>query len=95
VRTAAVAGLSQDLGVGKGSVKRAFGSLQAIDVGKQAVKANYATQKSMDNRWRLKTATDPKRSLYVKPATGTVNKDQKLVTFHGVSGSINIRAHGT
>jgi len=49
----------------------------------------------MDNQWRLKTATDSKRSLYVKPATGTVNKDQKLVTFHGVSGSINIRAHGT
>jgi hypothetical protein len=74
-------------------VGTALGGLQAIDVGKASVKGNYDTQGSIAKQWQVGT-TDTKRSLYVKPATGDVVKEQKFVNFHGQTGSINIKALG-
>jgi hypothetical protein len=75
-------------------VGRSIEPLQAIDVGKQSVKANYATEKNREAGWKLKDPGDVKRSLYVKAAGGDVKKELKPVAFHKQPGVINAAALG-
>jgi hypothetical protein len=99
VKKAAKETLSRDLSVdhklvSKGAVEKALGTLQAIDIGKESIKGNYQTGPSRDRGWNLQHPGDAKKSLYVKPATGTAKKEQHAVEFHGMKGTINAKVLG-